>query len=39
MKKMEEWRKLGKMSREKLEMETAGFVSCRPHAPKWRNWN
>jgi hypothetical protein len=38
-KKMEEWKRLGKMSRQKLEMETAGFVSWRPHAPKWRNWN
>jgi len=38
-KKMEEWKKLGKMSRQKLEMETGGFVSRRPHAQKWRDCN
>jgi hypothetical protein len=37
--KMEEWKKLGKISRQKLEMESAGFVSCRPHARKWWDWN
>jgi hypothetical protein len=37
--KMEEWKKLGKMSRQKLEMDSAGFVSWRPHAQKWRDWN
>lgn len=37
--KMEEWKKLGKMSRQKLETKSAGFVSCRLHARKWRDWN
>jgi hypothetical protein len=31
--------KLRKKSRQKLETESAGFVSCKPHARKWRDWN